>query len=153
TPIQVHTHDGERTFGAYGFAMRSVGRSETSKPEWTAARLLHEELQSINPSDIWFVGEDSSFRSGKIGWRYLRLLLARDGLRGRIVAPHTLLYTVGVHRAIFTVPSQEEKDLAARLAPNALRIEVSSDGETPEQILKKIQEQLAAFRDGFVVRL
>ncbi len=45
-PLQIPTHDGMRTLGAYAFAMRLPGQSEAAEPEWRVAELLQEELHA-----------------------------------------------------------------------------------------------------------
>jgi hypothetical protein len=151
-PLMINTHDGQRTFGAYAMAMCLPCQSEAAMPDWAAARLLHEESHASDARDIWFVGEDSTYSRGRIGWRYLRLLLAREGLHGTHIAPHTLAYSTGNCRVILTVPSLGESELARRLAPTAIRIDASMAEETPEQVLRRVEEQMAASRGAQVVK-
>jgi hypothetical protein len=86
TPKPIGTHDGLRTFGAYWVTAKWIGADDSASPAMVAARYMRDALERGEARDILFVGDDASFNNGRIGWRLLRLLLARDGRHARLIA-------------------------------------------------------------------
>ena len=74
----VGTHDGMRSYGGYLWQMATVYRlAPRSERQLAADRMLSEFLNPVGP-DIVFVGKESFFFPGSIGWRHLQLELERS---------------------------------------------------------------------------
>jgi len=147
-PKPVYTHDGNRTFGAYAVALRNVGLDDSAEPGWKAAHLLFDSLATGTGPDLWIVAEDSSFQAGRMSWRYLRTLLARRGIHGALIAPHTFRYDLGARHVVFTIPSDQEAERKKSLDPESVRLDIS-DPKTPDvEIEERAKAALATTTTG-----
>jgi hypothetical protein len=143
SPRTIATHDGARTFGAFAVALCAAGRDDSGEPGWKAAQAVFDSLQSDTGPDLWIVADDSSFRTGRVSWRFLRTILARRGIHGKLIGPHTLRYDVGARHVVFTVPSDQEAERKKALDPESLRLDLFKS-ETPEiDIDQRVQAALA----------
>ena len=149
-PRLIGTADGPRTIGAYLLSIRKVGRDDADDPMRRAARRLFDALITGKGTDLWFIGPDRTFRPPMeglhpacVGWRHLRILLARKGYHGRWVAPRTDRYDVGNSRITLTVPSDDEATPDRTLAPGSVRVDLSDSSLKPGAIHRCIEEALA----------
>ena len=139
----INTHDGQRTFGAFAFELPKAGQDDSAQPGWRAAYRLSESLRSENGPDLWIVAQDSSFDAGRVSWRYLRTILARQGIHGKRIAPHTFRYDVGHHHVVFTIPSTEEAGQKQSLDPGAVRLDFSTPKMTDSEANQQVEARLA----------
>ncbi len=122
---QIGTHDGERSWGAYAMQMLRVDRLRPrTARERDAARLV-EALEAHPGLAIVFVGRDSAFGTGAVGWRHARLLLARAGHRGHVAGPGLVRVDVGASRLWLC---EDRADVPAGILADALVVDASDDG-------------------------
>ena len=147
-PKQLHTCDGDRTLGAYLVAMSAPSSSEYNPYGWQAAHRIVKALDAGTPHEIWFVGADSSFNSGAVGWRFVRTLLARRGLHGTCIAPGTIQYQLeNGARITMTLPESQ-----ASAPSGATRIDVSDSNLRHEALLSAVDAALGASAGGKALR-
>ena len=108
----VGTHDGMRSYGGYLWQMATVYRlAPRSERQLAADRMLSEFLNPVGP-DIVFVGKESFFFPGSIGWRHLQLELERSGIHGTLIAPHQMQFDLNDRRLTFLrdlIPDAEKQ--------------------------------------------
>jgi hypothetical protein len=143
-PKDLHTCDGKRTLGAYLVALGTPGSAAFGRYGRQAAHRIVEALDAGEAHEIWFVGTDSTWSPGAVGWRYVRTLLARRGLHGTCVAPKTIQYQLeNGARITMTTP-----DSQASAPSGATQIDLSDAELRSENLLSVVDASLAASAAG-----
>lgn len=138
---KIGTHDGNRTLGAYSNNLPWFGADDSNTPKWKLAYSIVKSLDKQKNTEIWFVGNDDTFSPGGIGWRLVRIILERRGIHGECIAHQTYRYNLENGSMIsLTVPSDFESRQQQELSPNSLRLDLSQNKLTDEEILAMVNK-------------
>jgi hypothetical protein len=142
---QVPTHDGPRSYGAYLLQAWRIAGAGADDPHRVASRDLVAFLRTPG-RPVLLLGEPGFFAPGAIGWRHAQLALAKAGVRGAVVAPHTIRYELPERRFVLARDLANGRLALGAAADAAAVLDLRDPSLSREQAAAVVQAALASAR-------
>lgn len=142
---QVPTHDGPRSYGAYLRQAARVADAGADDPHRAAGRDLVAFLRAPG-RPVLLLGEPGFFAPGAIGWRHAQLALAGAGVRGAVVAPHTIRFELPGRWFVLAREPANGRHALGAAADTAIVVDLREASLTREQAAAVVRAALASAR-------